>query len=300
MDLIQQKFQYTSLCRIDKAYLISDTKALQAGTFLTYQKKADGWDRNLYGTLGLVQQQYYGQTERQFIFHNSIFQWELDSRIMSLVYLDFVPKTYIQTMSLIYQQRLSNYFSSEAGVLAVDVIEYQRQQNLLEKLDPSPYKEGHLKFDYRANRSSTLTLTGSSGERSSDQLKRMDISLGYRVQNFFSKNWDTQFKITSRKNFTSTDSIVAWSLGYFSKNYEVTLDADYGIQNNNDRPVTHPQNAEVSLTSFFSRQLFATAALQRSADETVTILGAFLKIGYRFGNQELPPIRDGAAPRGSL
>ena len=80
-------------------YLISDTKALQAGTFLTYQKKADGWDRNLYGTLGLVQQQYYGQTERQFIFHNSIFQWELDSRIMSLVYLDFVPKTYIQTMS---------------------------------------------------------------------------------------------------------------------------------------------------------------------------------------------------------
>ena len=89
-------------------------------------------------------------------------------------------------------------------------------------------------------------------------------------------------------------------MGYFSKNYETVFDVDYAMQKNDDGTTTHPMNTELSLTSFFSKKYFASAALQRAADETVTILGTFIKIGYRFGNKDLPPIRDGAAPRVSL
>ncbi len=286
--------------QIDKAYLVSDSKATQAGAFLTYQKKSDGWDTNQYFSHGIVQQSYNGQTERQFIFHNAIYQWQEDSRLISLAYFDFVPKTYVQTMYLIYQQKLSRYFSSELGLLGIDVLEYQRRQGFLERLSPSPYKEAHLNFEYKVDRDSTLTLTTLAGERSSDQLKRTDLGLGYRLQSFITKNWDTQFRVINRNNFTSRDNIVSWSLGYFSNSYEIVGDADYAIQKNNDGTVTHPLNTELSLTSFFSKDLFASAVLQRSADENVTILGTFVKVGYRFGNRELPPIRDGAAPRGSL
>lgn len=286
--------------QVDKAYLISNPKANQMGTFFTYQKKSEGWNANEYMTHGFVQQKYNNQTERQFLFQNFVYQWAEDSRVMSLLYLDFVPRTFVQTINFIYQQSLSRYFSSELGILGIDVIEYQRRQDVLEKLSPSPYKEAHLSFDYKVIRDSTLSLTISSGERSNDQLKRTELSLGYRLQNFITRNWDAQLKLTNRKNFTSQDNLIAASLGYFSKSYEIVLDLDYGIQKNNDGLTTHPQSSEISLTSFFSKEIFATAAFERSASEDVTILGTFLKLGYRFGNQELPPIRDGAAPRGSL
>jgi hypothetical protein len=286
--------------QVDKAFFVSDSKATQAGAFLTYQRKADGWDTNEYLTHGFIQQKYNTETERQFLFQNFIYQWAEDSRIISLLYLDFVPRTFVQTINLIYQQSFSRNFSTELGLLGIDVIEYQRRQNVLERLSPSPYKEAHLGFDFKTTRDSTLSLTASSGERSSDQLKRTDLSLGYRLQNFITRNWDAQLKLTGRKNFTSQDSLVGFSLGYFSKAYEVVVDLDYGIQKNDDGVTTHPQTSEISLTSFFSKEIFATAAFERSADENVTILGTFIKLGYRFGNQELPPIRDGAAPRGSL
>lgn len=284
----------------DKANLVSDSKATETGAFLTYQKKTGDWDTNQYLSHGLVQQKYNGQNERQFIFHNGVYQWQANSRVMSLVYLDFAPRTHVQTMYLMYQQGLSTSLSFEIGQLGIDGVEYLRRQNVLEKLDPSSYKESHVRLDYRVDSDQTLSLTSSAGERSVDQLKRTDVGLGYRLQNFISKKWDTQFMIIRRKNFTSQDNIISWSLGYFSKTYEIIIDADYAIQKNDDGLTTHPLNTELSFTNFFSKEIFASAVLQRSADEAVTILGTFIKFGYRFGNKELPPIRDGAAPRGSL
>lgn len=286
--------------QIDKTTLVSDNKATEAGAFFTYQKRTGDWETNQYLSHGLVQQKYNNQIERQFIFQNGVYQWQADSRIMSLVYLDFTPRTHVQTMYLIYQQGVSHSFSFEIGQLGIDSVEYLRRQNVLERLDPSSYKETHVRLDYRLDSDQTLSLASSVGERSADQLKRTDVSLGYRLQNFISKKWDTQFKIISRKNFTSQDNILSWSLGYFSRSYEIILDADYAIQKNDDGITTHPNNTELSFTNFFSKEIFASAVLQRSTDEAVTILGTFVKFGYRFGNQELPPIRDGAAPRGSL
>lgn len=286
--------------QVDKSYLISDSKASQYGAFFTYQNKSETWDKNKYLTHGIVEQVYNKKPERQFLFQNGIYQWQEDSRIMSLLYLDFVPRTYIQTANLIYQQNFSKFINSEISYLAIDVLEYQRRQNVLEKINPSPYKEGHLGIDFKFSEDFKWSIFGSQGERSDDQLKRIEYGTLFRLQNFISKNWDTQIKIINRKNFTSDDSLIAWNLGYFSNKFEIVTDIDYAIQKNNDGTITHPQNSELSLTGFFSKEFFATLSAQRAADENVTILGSFFKLGYRFGNQELPPIRDGAAPRGSL
>lgn len=286
--------------RADKSYLVSDSKATGAGLYLTYQKKTTGWDTNRYLTHGFVQQRYGSETERQFLFHNGVYQWQADSRIISLAYFDFVPRSYVQTLYFVYQQSLGNYIFSEIGQLNIDALEYQRRQDILEKLDPSSYKESHAGFEYRITPDNSLFLSYSAGERSVDQLKRTEISMSYRLQNIISKNWDTQFKLANRKNFTSQDNILYWNLGYFSKDYEATVDIDYATQKNDDGTTTHPINTELGLTSFFAKKFFTTVVLQRAADETVTILGTFFKIGYRFGNKELLPIHDGAAPRGSL
>lgn len=286
--------------QIDKSYLISDSQATQAGAFITYHKKNGSWDTNAYLSHGYVQQKYNNIDERTFLFHNGVYQWEADSRILSLAFFDFIPRSHVQTLYLVYQQKLTTNLSSEVGHLAIDAFEYLRRQNVLEKLEPSSYKEAHIGFEYKVTPESTLNLTYSAGERSSDSLKRTEGVLGYRLLNFISKNWDTRISYTGRKNFTSQDSILAWSLGYFSKSFEVVFDADYALQKNDDGTITHPNNVELNYTQFFSNSVFATLALQRAADESVTIIGTFFKLGYRFGSNELPPIRDGAAPRGSL
>lgn len=285
---------------IEKSYLESDPKASGGGLYLTYQDQDDGWEKNFYLTHALVQQRYDGKTERQFFFHNLIYQWQADSRVISLLYYDMVEKAKIQTADFSYQQKISSQLSSDLGHLEIDVIEYRRRQGVLEKLSPSPYKESHAGIDFRMTRDTTWGLEARQGQRYSDSLKMTSVDLSLRVQNLGSRNWDTKFKLMSKKNFVSQDSGSGWNIGYFSNHYEAVLDSDYTIQKNDDGTTTHPMNLELSLTSYISKTYFVTASLQRASDENVTILGAFFKLGYRFGNTELPPIRDGAAPRGSL
>ena len=285
---------------VDQPQLKSDPKAQEAAIYLTYRGRTGGWDSSRYLTHGMVVQKYNDLTERQFFFHNGIFQWEENSRIISLAYVDFVPRSYVQTASLIYQQSINEILSTEIGFLGIDTIEYQRRQNVLSILSPSPYKEGNLSVNYNLSRDQSTYFESIYGAREIDQLKKTEISLGYRLKNFITNNWDTEFKLGTRKNFTSQDQLIRWDLGYFSNSWEYSLDLEYVAQNNDDGTKSHPLTSELGVTSFFSKEIFATASLQRSADETVNILGVFLKIGYRFGNKELPPIRDGAPPRGRL
>lgn len=285
---------------VEQSYLQFEPDALQAGVFATYQSKDEGWNKNLYFSHGFVHQTYKSDEERSFIFHNLIYQWEEFSRLISYLNLDFVPSTKVQTANIIYQQSWGPHYSSELGFLKIDVLEYRRKQGVLEKLNPSPYSESHVQVQRKSDHGSQLSLELSSGVREYDQLHRDEILAGYSHAEFFSKNVDFRLKIGSRNNFTSKDTFAWAGVGYFSRKWEYSIDGQYEIDNNIDGSTTHPLTLEISATNFYSKEFFLTGSFQRAADENVTVMSTFLKIGYRFGNQEIPPIRNGESPRGTL
>lgn len=286
--------------QISNPYLRSDIKSNHFGIYHNYQDKNLSWDKNFYVSHGFVEQFYDSQSSRQFLFHNLNYQWKNDSRFMSLAYIDFYPNIYIQTLNLLFQQKIQNTLNFELGALGIDVVEYQIRQNILSKINPSPYKEAFFQIEYKPSIDTSIIPYISYGQRSYDQLIRNEASLIYRLTNFISRRWDTEFKVSLLKNFTSQDSFYYWTLGYFSKNFETSLDTSYGIQKNDDGSILHPLNTEISASYFFSDALYSSISFQRAANENLVIMGTFFRIGYRFGNQKTAPIRDGAAPRGRL
>lgn len=285
---------------VENSYLQLETDAQQAGGFVTYQSKDDGWYKNLYFSHGLVNQKYKSQEERSFFFHNLIYQWEEYSRVISYLNYDFVPSSKLQTMNFIYQQRWNTEYSTELNQLMIDVIEYRRVQGLLERLDASPYTETRAQVNRKNSARSDMGIELSSGQRQVDKLKREELTLGYSQTEVFLRNVDLRFKLGWRNNFTSKDNFAKIALGYFSRKWEYSIETDYEVNVNNDSTTTHPLTLELSLTNYYSKEIFLTGSFQRAADENVTIMSSFVKVGYRFGNQEIPPVRDGAAPRGAL
>lgn len=285
---------------IEKSYLEFDAYAQQAGAYLTYQSKDRGWDENSYVTHGIVQQKYKNETERSFLFQNVIYQWQDDSRIINTAYFDFVPSSKLQTLIFLYQQWWNEIMSTEIGHLHIDVIEYRRNQGVLEKLVPSPYDESHVDFEFRTAKYQNLKLDLRSGKRQIDNLQRTEADLTYNLSQFFSRNVDFQTRIGYRKNFTSNDVLAKFNIGYFSKSWEFFLDQQFEQDKNIDGTTTNPVISEIGATAYLTRRFFMTTSFQRTADENVTIYSTLFRMIYRFGDQETAPIRDGAPPRGAL
>lgn len=282
------------------SYLEFNPKASVYGANLTFQDRAQGWNKNLYISHAIVQKGWEGHVDRQFLFHNMHFQWQRDSRLISLVYLDFVPRTYVQTASVILQQALVPTFGVEAEGLSIDAIEYSRRQGVLESLPSSPYRQGVLTLSYRPDNRGKVFVKGTSGKRTVDQKSKTEGALGWIRSGIFSAKWDANLLVGGRKNFTSTDQFGRAGLGYFSRTWETTLDFDYAIQKYETGRTLHPMIAEAAISHYHSRSVYWTLSAQRAADEDKTILSVFFKIGIQTGNQELAPIRDGAPPRGAL
>ena len=282
------------------SYLQFNPKATIYGLNLTYEPQQRSWARNAFYTLAVVNQIYENHLDRNYLYHNTIFQWNEDSRVIALLYLDFVPRVFVQTYSANWQQGLIRSFSTDLRVLGVDVIEYSRRQGVLEVLPPSRYSEGGIDLIFRPNSSAKYILSSMHGAREIDGLTRSEVDLAVYSSRFFSSNLDAYLVLGSRKNFTSQDRLIRTGGGYFSRSWESSLDLEYAIQQNTSGVTTHPLIAEVSLSHYYSKQTFFTLSFNRSADENVTIMSTFFKVGYRFGTQETPPVRDGAPPRGKL
>lgn len=282
------------------SYLEFDPKAQIYGLNITHQNLAGGWGKNLYLSSALAVQNYDGHVDRQFWFNNFVFQWHPESRLIFLMYLDFVPRTYVQNGNIIWQQGWSQYFSTDLTGFAIDAIEYSRRKGVLEKIDPSPYREVSVQLNYRRQGASRSYLKYSNGRRDVDGLSKQEVSIGVLESQIFSMRWDAFFILGRRNNFQSDDNFVRSGLGYFSRKWESNLDLEYGIQVNKDGTSTRPFVAELSLAHYFSRQAYLVASYLRGADERVVINSWFVKFGYRFGSQEVPPVRDGAPPRGSI
>jgi hypothetical protein len=286
--------------REDQTYYQLNPQDHIAGVHTTYQSVGSDWTRNLYLSHALNTEMHGSQTDRTYLFHNAIYQWNSQSRLISLMYLDFVPRMYIQNGNLTWQQYISKKWNSQLSLMAIDVITYSRRQNLRETLAPSPYREVSGRLDYQFNPTGKFEMGAAEGIRDADHLSKTELYLGLEQSQLFSRRWDVFGKLGGRKNFTSNDIFANVYAGYFSRRWETGIDVEYGIEKYKDGVTKHPITIELDLSSFMSRSMYWTVSLQRAQDEAVKINTAFFKLGYRFGSRENAPLRDGSPPRGQL
>lgn len=284
-----------------RSYLDYDSKAQISGISLTYDQQNLGWNKNFYATHAFVSQSYDNHVDRNYLFENIIYQWNLDSRIITLVYFDLVPTSYLQNGHIAWQNGWSQYFTTDLNLTAIDVIEYSRRQNVLERLPSSPYQESEIKFVYKLNTlQNRIYILLNSGQRQVDRKYKQTAELGYIRSEVFGPNWDMYGVLGSRKNFTSQDSLIRLGLGYYSRKWEFNLDSDFETQMNESGSTTHPIYLEGTLSYYFSKSTYLAVSAQTAGDENVNITSGFFRVGYRFGSREIPPVRDGAPPRGPL
>lgn len=286
--------------RWDQSYYQWNQQDVIAGAYTTYQSRGSALAKNLFLTHAIIDEVHGVQTDRFYLFHNMVYQWQPRSRLISLMYLDFVPRTYIQNGNLLWQQGWTPKFSSQLGVMAVDVITYSRRQGLREELAPSAYNEGSLRLDFEPWSTRKYQFGISSGSREADHLTKSEYYFGVEQSQFWSKRWDVFAKLGGRKNFTSDDIFANVYLGYFSRKWEFGWDVEYGIEKYKDDVTKHPLTIEFDVSNYLTRSLYLTGSVQRAKDEVVEIYTLFVKLGYRFGSGQLAPLRDGAPPRGQL
>ncbi len=283
----------------EQTYATFNPTANQYGVYLNYEPKDQPWTSYLYSTQAYVTQSVASQIDRSYFYSNTVYQWAPDDRIFYLLYVDFVPFTFIQTASVSFQKKLGEGIYSEFGVLGYDTIEYHRLQSAREILTPSPYKEGNMRWKEKLSTTFQLTERASYGVRDLDHLSRFESALGINLPKLGDKHLDSYFEGGYRNRFDRYGPFAKVGTGYFSPTWELNLDLDYGIEYNAIQN-KHVIVAEVAVGNFLSRELFSTFSFQYSADELVTIMSGFFKITYRFGRAEVSPIRDGASPVGRL
>lgn len=286
--------------RYDTSYLEYNSDATIYGIVFSYMPSSEKWTMRKELNMAYVTQNYLGETDRQYLYQQSVYQWNTRSFLSSLFYLDFVPRTYVQNAQLLYYQGWSRPFSTQLGIHAFDVIEYRRRQDLRETLTASPYQEASLKSIYATNATSQWSLTTRYGRREIDDLERIHFVLENTRPRYFSKNIDFAARIAQKKEFTKNGTFAGVSLGHYTDKTEYEIILDAGTEKQTDDTTLHPVIVELNNGFQISRRFFGGAGLQYQKDEKVEIYSAYFKVSYRFGNKETPPIRDGAPPRGRM
>lgn len=287
--------------RPEQTYLQWNSDSQVYGSYLTYTPQSQGWGKAFHINVAGVSNVVQGQTDRTYLYQNTLFQWYPRSRVNLFTYLDFLPSTYLQNGTLNFQQSIGNDWIAALNLFSIDVIQYLRIRNVRSQLASSPYKEGEVRLRYLA--SPKLAFEGGylQGRRDADGLSKKESSIGTNWLGAFSRHWDLKLVGGYRDNFLSKDTFGTLSLGYFSTYWEVGLEEEYAIEDYQAPNLTyHPLTSELNITRNVDNSLFATFSAQDVRDERVQITSFFVKLTYRFGSKEIPPVRDGAPPRGRL
>ena len=287
--------------RSDQTFVQWNSDSQVYGTYLTYIPLYQPWGTAFFLNTAAATDIVQSQTDRTYWYTNAVFQWNPMSRVSLLTYLDFVPNTYLQNGSFDYSQGLGSKWQTSLNYFSIDVIEYLRLKNIRSQLSPSPYHEGDAKVRYLPNNRVSIEGGYSLGHRFADNLDRKEASLGAYLSRLLGVHWDLNLLTGYRDNFTSYDTFGDIQLDYFSNVWEIDLSEDFGVENyKTDRAVYHLLVTELSLSRTFKNSLYGTFSVQDVHDERVQILTVFMKLSYRFGSKEIPPVRDGAPPKGRL
>ncbi len=288
--------------RPEQSYLQYNKDSYVGGAYSLLQLNPNSWKQSFYLSNAVVAQKTGSHLDRTYFFNNLIYSWDSPSQIVAMVYLDFIPRVYIQNGFLSYRQKVSESFQTTVSVSQIDVIEYSHRRGVLEQLNPSPYREASLNLKQNFTRLTSMHYNAVYGIRNSDALKKQEYSLGPEFDQFLSRKTLLQALFGYRNNFTSTDEFVKARFGYYSNDWEFSIDEEYDLRNETVYNKTYNQIiSEFSVARYLSKALYATLSYQDARNERVTIYSGFFKIGYRFGTQDVAPLRDGApATGGSL
>jgi len=286
--------------RPDQTYLQSNPDSSVYGLYLNYQPEGRSWQRFFYVTTAYVTQTFKSEVDRQYLYQNLVYQWSSQNRIYTLLYLDFVPRTYVQIGHASLQKTLGKNIDANFRISTFDVIEYKRRQDLRETLEPSPYKENRLSMRLKLRPTLQLKASYRQGERAADNLQRRVSTVGLHMPRLFSKRIDGSISAGSRYDFTKEGQFSRADIGYFSSKWELSFDIESATESLQDGTKLRPLIIGLNISRQISQKLFAAFSYQNAKDETVNITSMFFKVAYRFGNKEISPLRDGASPRGRL
>ncbi len=246
-------------------------------------------------------QQDPATSRRNLWVNNTTMQWGQRTRLTNLSTVGLNPKPIAENLWFSWFQNFSSQMNGQLSYLHVDPFEYHRQQELRETLPSSQYRQGSFTLRHRVSPQWQMLYLAKYGKRTFDQLEKKVLGLGIQFSEFFSSRDTASIQVHYQQNFVSNSIISIFDYGFFSQDWEFHLSQSIGVEKHRDIEKTlYPTVTQVGSSFFWSRLIFSTASLEWARDENVDIYSLIAKIGYRFGSKELPPIRDGAPPRGRL
>ena len=286
--------------RPDQTYLQFNKNSKTTGFYLDYIPPYTSWEKNLSFTNAFYIQQFDSQTDRSVWYQNLIYQWNESNRFYSTYNLDFTPKTNLQFLNTSYWKKINSLWSLTPSILSIDNIEYNRRKSVRERLPSSPYREGDLDNKFKLNSSYTFQVSGLYGKRQFDHKTKYELKAGSIFSNFISKRFSAYFKLGYRADFVNEDYFTQFGFGYFQKSLELNLDEELALENRPGVRKDLPSITDASMSYFISNSIYGSFSLQYAKDRLANIFSCFLKIGFRFGNEPIPALRDGAPPLGRI
>jgi hypothetical protein len=284
--------------RVDQTYTQWNSDSQNFGFYSNYQPDQGNWYHSTSATASVVAQRVQQNLDRLYFYGNYYRQWNSRNSFVALGYLDFVPSFRVQTAYLSQGLVINPRWYATGTLSAIDVIEYTRRRGVLEKLPASNYQETSISVDQKQSQNFAWKYNALYGMRTSDHLSRIEGSAGVNLSNLGTKHFNLISLAGYRRNFTSVDEFIRSTLGYTSKRWEGDVYLEYGLRKQTTGTYNHPLICEVSYANYLSKALYSTISIQYAKNEEVRIVSGFLKVGYRFGSDDVAPLRDGSPPAG--
>lgn len=291
--------------RPETSYLRNDTPDVTYGAYFTTFSAEAGSPRFFNASHAFVTNSVDGFTDRQYIYSNILFQRGASSRVISNIYIDFVPRAYIQNGNLLVQQGFSENLDGSVQFSAVDAIAYSRSRNVLETLPSSPYEDVALRARYATARRSQWLSELRFGKRDYDGKFRQEAKFGYHAGDLDGSRVDFTAYAGYHQEFITQGPEASLEVFYYSRAWEYGFNLQSSVENRLDADaslpsVLHPVVTELSISNVASNVLFTTFSLEYAQNETVQIFSMFFKLTYRIGPLDLAPMRERAPRLGNL
>ena len=286
---------------IEDSQIKIDKNLMAYGGYLTLEKKGKEVDNYLFSTSSLVRQVYKSELDRFYFFNNTFLQSYSGDNFSSILYVDLLPKTYIQNLWTTYVISFQNKFKLRTSISTIDSLQYSRIQDVREALPTSRYNQGSFSLrspsGYNEKTYETKLILGM---REIDKKKLAELKFGVFLPRVIKDEMSGTLNAGLRKNFDSNDLLFGAGLLHSNKLREICLNQDIQAEKKINEKLNLAYITEGSYTKFFDRSLFGILSVQNTWDNNVSIFSIFLKLSYRFGEAGLAPIRDGSPPMGQL
>lgn len=283
--------------QIDKSYLKFDQDARDFGVYYHYEPPYPSWEKRFLADQAIVRETFENEPVRMYLYQNTFYQWRPANYITSLLYLDFEPKIYVQNAT-ITGQRQWHRFTGSASIMELDSVEYNRHQEILEDLEPSPYHEASLGGRYKISDNALPYLKFRYGKRDADNLDRTNVTLGLDLPQSISEFTDLYGQLSYKDEFTKKGTYAKLGVGYYRNIWQTDLSVEAGTEKDSDGNELNPLIVDFDSGRNFSRKFFGAFGLQLAQNEQVDIFALFFKLTYKFGETQTAPMWNRAPMRG--